>query len=68
MPALPLPSWARDLIRAAGIRGQLNDRAPHSPLFPLITARDGEQLRLTAAGIRYHLNPTCAARKYDSVL
>jgi hypothetical protein len=54
----PLPTWARPLIRAAGIHGQLKDRAPDRPLFPLITARDAEQLRLTAAGIRYHLNPT----------
>lgn len=30
---------------------------PGQPLFPLITARDGERLRLTATGIRYHLNP-----------
>ncbi|WP_432077055.1 hypothetical protein [Streptomyces wuyuanensis] len=51
----PLPAWARPLIRAAGIHGQLKDRAPNSPLFPLITARDGEQLRLTATGIRYTL-------------
>ncbi|MFD6984925.1 hypothetical protein ACFWAX_30100, partial [Streptomyces sp. NPDC059956] len=34
-------------IHAAGIHGQLNDRAPDSPLFPLITVQDGEQLRLT---------------------
>ncbi|MFF9870358.1 hypothetical protein ACF1G0_34130 [Streptomyces sp. NPDC013953] len=50
-----LPIWARCLVRAAGIHGQLKDRAPDSPLFPLITARDGEQLRLTATGIRYTL-------------
>jgi hypothetical protein len=54
----PLPTWTRRLIRAAGIHGQLKDRAPDSPLFPLITVQDGEQLRLTATGIRYHLNPT----------
>ncbi|MFJ9683992.1 hypothetical protein ACIRP2_39270 [Streptomyces sp. NPDC101194] len=51
----PLPTWARCLVRAAGIHGQLKDRAPDSPLFPLITAQDGEQLRLTATGIHYHL-------------
>ncbi|GAA2970085.1 hypothetical protein [Streptomyces enissocaesilis] len=54
----PLPTWTRRLIRAAGIHGQLNDRAPDSPLFPLITVQDGEQLRLTATGIRYTLKPT----------
>lgn len=54
----PLPPWTRPLIRAARNHGQLKDRAPDSPLFPLITAQDGEQLRLTATGIRYHLNPT----------
>ncbi|MFJ2154364.1 hypothetical protein ACIOHB_37200 [Streptomyces microflavus] len=53
----PLPTWTRPLIRAADIHGQLNDRAPDSPLFPLITAQDGEQLRLTATGIRYNLRP-----------
>ncbi|MFG3309707.1 hypothetical protein [Streptomyces wuyuanensis] len=53
----PLPTWAHCLARAAGIHAQLKDRAPDSPLFPLITARDGEQLRLTATGIRYSLNP-----------
>ncbi|WP_030416885.1 hypothetical protein [Streptomyces sp. NRRL S-1448] len=51
----PLPTWARCLVRAAGIHGQLKDRAPDGPLFPLITARYGEQLRLTATGIRYTL-------------
>ncbi|MFJ9793258.1 hypothetical protein ACIRXH_27840, partial [Streptomyces globosus] len=50
-----LPTWARCLVRAAGIHGQLNNRALDSPLLPLITARDGEQLRLTATGIRYTL-------------
>lgn len=54
----PLPTWTRPLIRAAGIHRQLNDRAPDSPLFPLITAQGGEQLHLTAKGIRYHLKPT----------
>ncbi|MEV7238932.1 hypothetical protein AB0N06_35005 [Streptomyces sp. NPDC051020] len=54
----PLPTWTRPLIHAAGIHGQLNDRAPDSPLFPLITAQNGEQLRLTATGIRYNLDPT----------
>ncbi|QIY76462.1 hypothetical protein HEP84_54165 [Streptomyces sp. RLB1-33] len=54
----PLPTWTRRLARAAGIHGQLNDRSPDSPLFPLITVQDGEQLRLTATGIRYHLKPT----------
>ncbi|MFE2038600.1 hypothetical protein ACFXBB_36340 [Streptomyces scopuliridis] len=54
----PLPTWTRRLIHAAGIHGQLNDRAPDSPLFPLITVQDGEQLRLTATGIRYTLKPT----------
>lgn len=53
----PLPTWARCLIRAAGIHGQLNARTPDSPLFPLITAHNGEQLRLTATGIRYNLKP-----------
>jgi hypothetical protein len=53
----PLPSWARCLIHAARIHGQLKDRAPDSPLFPLITTRDGEQLTLTATGIRYTLGP-----------
>lgn len=51
----PLPIWVRCLVRAAGIQGQLKDRAPDSPLFPLITAQGGEQLRLTATGIRYKL-------------
>ncbi|GAA2468583.1 hypothetical protein [Streptomyces macrosporus] len=51
----PLPTWTRCLVHAAGIHGQLKDRAPDSPLFPLITAQGGEQLRLTAAGIRYTL-------------
>ncbi|MEE1771250.1 hypothetical protein PUR34_24695 [Streptomyces sp. JV185] len=54
----PLPTWTRALITAAGIHGQLKDRAPDSPLFPLITAQNGEQLRLTATGIRYNLKPT----------
>jgi hypothetical protein len=54
----PLPTWTHRLIRAAGIHGQLKDRAPDSPLFPLITVQDGEQLRLTATGIRYNLKPT----------
>jgi hypothetical protein len=54
----PLPTWARPLIYAAGIHGQLNDRAPDSPLLPLITIRHGQQLHLTAAGIRYTLDPT----------
>lgn len=40
-------------MRAAGIHGQLKDRAPDSPLFPLITAQGGEQLHLTTTGIRY---------------
>ncbi|MFF4830060.1 hypothetical protein ACFY20_45975 [Streptomyces sp. NPDC001312] len=53
----PLPSWARPLIQAAGIHGQLKDRPPDSPLFPLITAQDGEQLRLAATEIRYNLKP-----------
>ncbi len=53
-----LPTWARRLVRAAGIHGQLKGRAPDSPLFPLITAQDGQQLRLTATGIRYSLKPT----------
>jgi hypothetical protein len=54
----PLPTWTRHLARAAGIHGQLNDRSPNSPLFPLITVQNGEQLRLTATGIRCHLKPT----------
>jgi hypothetical protein len=54
----PLPTWTRPLIHAAGIHGQLNDRAPDSPLLPLITIRHGQQLHLTAAGIRYALDPT----------
>lgn len=54
----PLPTWTRPLIHAAGIHGQLKDRAPDSPLFPLITVQNGEQLRLTATGIRYNLKPT----------
>ncbi|MFF5456217.1 hypothetical protein ACFY40_34075 [Streptomyces sp. NPDC012950] len=54
----PLPSWASPLIRAARIHGQLKDHAPDSPLFPLITAQGGEQLHLTAAGIRYALGST----------
>jgi hypothetical protein len=53
----PLPHWTRSLIHAAGIHGQLKDRTPDSPLLPLITLRHGEQLRLTATGIRYHLKP-----------
>ncbi|MEW2490794.1 DUF4232 domain-containing protein [Streptomyces sp. NPDC048411] len=31
---------------------------PDSPLFPLITVQNGEQLRLTATGTRYNLKPT----------
>lgn len=31
---------------AGGIHGQLKDRALDNPLFPLITARGGEQLHL----------------------
>ncbi|MFH8476196.1 hypothetical protein [Streptomyces sp. NPDC018000] len=54
----PLPTWTRPLITAAGIHGQLKDRAPDSLLFPLITAQNGEQLRLTATSIRYNLKPT----------
>ncbi|WP_327130003.1 hypothetical protein OG311_40430 (plasmid) [Streptomyces sp. NBC_01343] len=54
----PLPAWTRPLIRAAGIHGRLNNRAPDRPLFPLITVQDGEQLTLTATGIRYALKPT----------
>ncbi|MFF1968966.1 hypothetical protein ACFVW5_36130 [Streptomyces sp. NPDC058232] len=54
----PLPTWARPLIHAARIHGQLNERAPDSPLFPLITVQNGEQLTLTATGIRYNLKPT----------
>ncbi|MEU1494835.1 hypothetical protein ABZ456_31885 [Streptomyces sp. NPDC005776] len=53
----PLPAWTRHLARAARIHGQLNNRAPDSPLFPLITVQDGEQLRLTATKIHYNLNP-----------
>ncbi|MGW0469531.1 hypothetical protein ACWDX6_30430 [Streptomyces sp. NPDC003027] len=53
-----LPSWAHPLILAARIHGQLKDRAPDSPLFPLITAQRGEQLHLTATGIRYALGST----------
>lgn len=53
----PLPTWTRPLIRAAGIHRQLNDRTPDSPLLPLITVQNGEQLRLTATGIRYNLKP-----------
>ncbi|GAO12827.1 hypothetical protein TPA0598_13_00110 [Streptomyces lydicamycinicus] len=53
----PLPTWTHRLARAAGIHGQLKDRAPDSPLFPLITVQDGEQLRLTATGIHYTLGP-----------
>ncbi|WP_405953441.1 hypothetical protein [Streptomyces phaeochromogenes] len=37
---------------------RLSNRALDSPLFPLITVQDGEQLRLTATGIRYTLDPT----------
>ena len=51
----PLPTWARPLIHAASIHGQLKDRAPDSPLFPLITVQNGEQLTRTATGIRYNL-------------
>ncbi|MFE2640564.1 hypothetical protein ACFXKS_35020 [Streptomyces scopuliridis] len=54
----PLPAWARPLIQAAGIHGQLNDRAPESPLLPLIAVRQGHQLHHSAAGIRYTLAPT----------
>ncbi|WP_405835104.1 hypothetical protein OG528_38515 [Streptomyces platensis] len=54
----PLPTWTRRLIRAAGIHGQLNGRAPDSPLFPLITVQNGEQLRLTATGIRFRRGDT----------
>jgi hypothetical protein len=54
----PLPTWTRPLIRAAGIHGQLNDRAPDNPLVPLITVHNGEQLRLTSTGIRYNLKLT----------
>jgi hypothetical protein len=54
----PVPHWARSLIHAAGIHGQLQDRAPDSPLLPHITARNGQQLHLTATGIRYTLSPT----------
>jgi hypothetical protein len=53
----PLPTWARPLIQAARIHGQIKDRAPDSPLFPLISARDGKQLTLTATGIRYAFGP-----------
>jgi hypothetical protein len=53
----PLPAWTRHLARAARIHGQLQDRTPDSPLLPLITLRHGEQLRLTATGIRYTLAP-----------
>ncbi|MDX3855911.1 hypothetical protein [Streptomyces sp. AK02-01A] len=53
----PLPTWTRGLIRAAVIHAQLKERAPDSPLFPFITVQNGEQLRLTATGIRYNLNP-----------
>ncbi|MFD5271501.1 hypothetical protein [Streptomyces sp. NPDC058335] len=60
----PLPSWARRLIHAANIHGQLEDRAPDSPLFPLITVQDGEQLRLTATGIHYAFGPI---RQEDAV-
>jgi hypothetical protein len=51
----PLPTWARPLIHAASIHGQLKDRAPDSPLFPLITVQNGEQLTRTATGIHYNL-------------
>ncbi|MGW3661414.1 hypothetical protein ACWD6R_39940 [Streptomyces sp. NPDC005151] len=60
----PLPTWTRPLIRAARIHSQLKDRAPDNPLFPLITARDGEQLTLTATGIRYAFGPI---RQEDAV-
>ncbi|MFJ9080668.1 hypothetical protein ACIRO3_36345 [Streptomyces sp. NPDC102278] len=52
----PLPAWARPLINAAGSHGQLKDRAPDSPLLPLITVQNGEQLTLSATGIRYRLS------------
>ncbi|MGW0393884.1 hypothetical protein ACWDYJ_23930 [Streptomyces sp. NPDC003042] len=52
-----LPAWARPLILAACIHGQLKDRAPDSPLFQPITAQGGEQLTLTATGIRYAFGP-----------
>ena len=54
----PLPAWTPPLIHAARIHGQLSNRAPDSPLFPLITVQDGKQLTLTATGIRYTLGPT----------
>ncbi|MET8192048.1 hypothetical protein ABZV15_41350 [Streptomyces sp. NPDC005246] len=54
----PLPAWTRPLVHAAGIHGQLKDRAPDSPLIPLITIRHGQQIHLAAAGIRYTLDPT----------
>ncbi|WP_405680155.1 hypothetical protein [Streptomyces sp. NBC_01238] len=54
----PLPAWTLPLIHAAGIHGQLNDRAPESPLLPLIAIRQGNQLHRSAAGIRYTLAPT----------
>ncbi|MFD5786218.1 hypothetical protein ACFWH1_06210 [Streptomyces sp. NPDC127037] len=53
----PLPTWTCRLIRAAGIHGHLKGRTPDSPLFPLITVQNGEQLTRAATGIRYHLKP-----------
>jgi hypothetical protein len=53
----PLPHWTRPLIHAADVHGRINDRNPDSPLLPLIALRHGEQLRVTATGIRYTLEP-----------
>ncbi|MFE2094853.1 hypothetical protein [Streptomyces sp. NPDC059460] len=62
----PLPVWTRPLIHAAGIHGQLNDRAPENPLLPLIAIRQGHQLHRSAAGIRsYFIHPYFAG--YSSV-
>lgn len=54
----PLPTWTRPSYTQPQIHGQLNNRAPDSPLLPLITVQNAEQLTRTATGIRYNLKPT----------
>lgn len=54
----PVPGWARPLLSAAKTYGRFQQRDSGQALFPLIGSRDCEELRRTAAGIRYRLPAT----------
>lgn len=56
--AYRVPAWASPLLAAATTFHHLSGRAPDSVLFPLITARNSEQLTAHATAIRYILDNT----------